>query len=87
MQTVPDSIFESHHISSITLEYRRECTRDSVLQSLTTVSGGSSEAGLVCDHLLQLEGGSEVLRARTEWRPKLTDSFRGIGVIPAELSV
>uniref|UniRef100_Q41635 Dodecanoyl-[acyl-carrier-protein] hydrolase, chloroplastic n=1 Tax=Umbellularia californica TaxID=3438 RepID=FATB_UMBCA len=83
-ETVPDSIFESHHISSFTLEYRRECTRDSVLRSLTTVSGGSSEAGLVCDHLLQLEGGSEVLRARTEWRPKLTDSFRGISVIPAE---
>uniref|UniRef100_Q41634 Acyl-[acyl-carrier-protein] hydrolase n=1 Tax=Umbellularia californica TaxID=3438 RepID=Q41634_UMBCA len=77
-KSVPDSIYENHHLSSITLEYRRECTRGRALQSLTTVCGGSSEAGIICEHLLQLEDGSEVLRGRTDWRPKRTDSFEGI---------
>ena len=59
----------------MTLEYRRECGRDSVLQSLTSVSGADAgdlaHSGEVeCKHLLRLEDGAEIVRGRTEWRTK-----------------
>ncbi|RWW29637.1 hypothetical protein GW17_00005833 [Ensete ventricosum] len=58
----------------MTLEYRRECGRDSMLQSLSAVSDkspdGSSEAGIECQHLLRMECGAEIVRCRTDWRPK-----------------
>ncbi|KAI4376637.1 hypothetical protein MLD38_014378 [Melastoma candidum] len=78
-ESAPQPILESRELSAITLEYRRECGKDSVLQSLTTLArdgatapdnllDGSSQ--MECQHLLRLEGGTEILRARTEWRPK-----------------
>jgi fatty acyl-ACP thioesterase B len=57
----------------MTLEYRKECGRDNVLQSLTTVSSSadcSVEDGVRCEHLLQLESGAEIVKGWTEWRPK-----------------
>ncbi|KAF3791158.1 Palmitoyl-acyl carrier protein thioesterase [Nymphaea thermarum] len=71
LESAPISILESHELAGITLEYRRECGRDSVLQSLTNVScdeGGT--AGMECTHLLRLEDGAEIVRGRTEWRAK-----------------
>ncbi|GFS40979.1 fatty acyl-ACP thioesterases B [Actinidia rufa] len=56
-------ILETHELSSMTLEYRRECGKDSVLQSLTAVSAGGDGGEVVdfgpveCQHLLRLEGG------------------------------
>ncbi|GMH27335.1 hypothetical protein Nepgr_029178 [Nepenthes gracilis] len=89
LESAPISILESHELSGMTLEYRRECGRDNVLQSLTTVSsasvGGLLDYGNVeCQHLLRLEDGPEVVRARTEWRPKHAKSFGNVGQIPAE---
>jgi len=71
------------------LEYRRECGRDSVVESLTAVSGadvgGPMDDGHVeCQHLLRLEGGAEVVRGRTQWRPKQAKNSFKSGQVPAE---
>uniref|UniRef100_W6CRX8 Acyl-[acyl-carrier-protein] hydrolase n=1 Tax=Vernicia fordii TaxID=73154 RepID=W6CRX8_VERFO len=89
LESAPLAILESHELSSITLEYRRECGKDSVLQSLTAVSGidvgNLGNAGEIeCQHLLRLEEGAEIVRGRTEWRPKYTSNFGIMGQIPAE---
>lgn len=34
LQTIPDQILESHQLSGITLEYRRECGSSDIVQSL-----------------------------------------------------
>ncbi|GMQ06710.1 hypothetical protein CsSME_00051184 [Camellia sinensis var. sinensis] len=78
-------------LCGMTLEYRRECRRDSVLQSLTTVSGGGVgslvDPGYVeCQHLLRLEGGAEIVKGRTEWRPKYANCVGTLGSLPAESS-
>ncbi|KAJ1435156.1 HotDog domain superfamily [Sesbania bispinosa] len=88
-QSAPQPILESHELCSITLEYRRECGRNSVLQSLTDVSGADvgnvAGGGFVeCKHLLRLEDGAEVVRGRTEWRPKAVNNFNVLKEAPAE---
>ncbi|KAL3839857.1 hypothetical protein ACJIZ3_024448 [Penstemon smallii] len=75
LEGAPLPLVETHELAGMTLEYRRECMRDSVLQSLATVldngSDDSSNPGHVeCQHLLRLEGGGEIVKGRTEWRPK-----------------
>lgn len=85
LQTAPMSILEKHELASMTLEYRRECGKDSELQSLTAVKtncdddNSSPETGIECQHLLQLETGAEILRGRTEWRPKPVRDFWTLG--------
>lgn len=72
----------------MTLEYRRECGRDSVLQSLSAVSADighlASTGNVECQHLLRLEGGSEIVRGRTGWRPKKPNNLGIMGGFPAE---
>ncbi|MQL85600.1 hypothetical protein Taro_018111 [Colocasia esculenta] len=74
LESLPISILENNQLASLTLEYRRECARDSVVQSLAAVNGdgaaGSPNAAVECTHLLRLEDGAEVVRGRTAWRPK-----------------
>ncbi|KAJ3709083.1 hypothetical protein LUZ61_012788 [Rhynchospora tenuis] len=73
LESAPISILEKHELASMTLEYRKECGRDSVLQSLTTVSSSvdcTGEKGVMCEHLLKLESGAEIVKGWTEWRPK-----------------
>ncbi|XVF88471.1 hypothetical protein PTKIN_Ptkin19aG0054100 [Pterospermum kingtungense] len=89
LESAPLPILETHELSSMTLEYRRECGRDSVLQSLTAVSnfdvgnmGNFDE--IECQHLLRLEDGAEIVRGRTQWRPKHAKSLGNVGQIPAE---
>ncbi|KAB5552621.1 hypothetical protein DKX38_009932 [Salix brachista] len=89
LASAPPPILESHELAGITLEYRRECGRDSKLQSLTAVSdngignlGNPGEAE--CQHLLRLEDGAEIVRGRTEWRPKYANNFGIMGQIPVE---
>ncbi|KAL7168237.1 hypothetical protein ACSBR2_038635 [Camellia fascicularis] len=84
LESAPLPILESHELCGMTLEYRRECGRDSVLQSLTTVSGGGVgslvDPGYVeCQHLLRLEGGAEIVKGRTEWRPKYANCVGTLG--------
>ncbi|XP_009402156.2 palmitoyl-acyl carrier protein thioesterase, chloroplastic [Musa acuminata AAA Group] len=87
LESAPISILESHELAGMTLEYRRECGRDSVLQSLTAVSNhgsdGSPEAGIECQHLLRLESGAEIMRGRTKWRPKPAQDLQNMGPLPA----
>ncbi|CAN1215121.1 Palmitoyl-acyl carrier protein thioesterase, chloroplastic [Linum perenne] len=89
LTSAPVEILESHELSSMTLEYRRECGKDSVLQSLTAVSGtgiGSigSAGDIECQHLLRLEEGAEIVRGRTEWKPKYCSNFGTAVKLPAE---
>ncbi|CAN1331355.1 Palmitoyl-acyl carrier protein thioesterase, chloroplastic [Linum perenne] len=89
LESAPPEILESHELCSMTLEYRRECGKDSVLQSLTSVSGNGigsigSAGKIECQHLLRLEEGGEIVRGRTEWRPKYKHSFGTAGHIPAQ---
>ncbi|RXI05846.1 hypothetical protein DVH24_017888 [Malus domestica] len=89
LEGAPLPILESHELSSLTLEYRRECGRDSVLQSLTAVSGADignlgSNGTVECQHMLRLEDGAEIVRGRTEWRPKYANNLGIVGHLPAE---
>ncbi|BFG24561.1 hypothetical protein CerSpe_108350 [Prunus speciosa] len=86
-ESIPFSVLETHELSSMTLEYRRECRRDSAVQSLTAVArDGTGDSthnqGVEFDHLLRLETGSKVLRARTAWKP-ICDGFFSTLKIPA----
>lgn len=89
LESAPVPIVESHELYSMTLEYRRECGRDSVLQSLTAVSGKETDnfldsGNVECQHLLRLEDGAEIVKGRTEWRPKFANNFGNLGQLPAE---
>lgn len=92
MQSAPISILESHELAGMTLEYRRECGKDSMLQSLTAVDDddgdgstpeGSPGASIECRHLLRLECGAEIVRGRTEWRPKRAQGLQTKGPLQA----
>ncbi|KAA8523074.1 hypothetical protein F0562_009497 [Nyssa sinensis] len=89
LESAPLPILESHELAGMTLEYRKECGRDSVVQSLTAVSGADIgnllHTGYVeCQHMLRLEGGAELVKARTEWRPKYANRLGSIGQLPTE---
>ncbi|KAB1200137.1 Palmitoyl-acyl carrier protein thioesterase, chloroplastic [Morella rubra] len=84
LESAPLPILESHELSAMTLEYRRECGKDSVLQSLTAVSANGvgnlgNSADIECQHLLRLEDGAEIVRGRTVWRPKDANNFGNLG--------
>ncbi|KAL9228548.1 hypothetical protein vseg_004114 [Gypsophila vaccaria] len=66
LEGTPETVRENCELASITVEYRRECGRENVLQS---ISKASTENPLEFDHLLCMEDGKEVARARTLWRP------------------
>ncbi|KAL9685722.1 hypothetical protein QQ045_023173 [Rhodiola kirilowii] len=86
LESAPPPILESHELCSMTLEYRKECGRESVLKSLASVC--SPESGkFECQHLLQLESGAEIVRGRTKWRPKLANSPEFIGQVLNECTV
>jgi len=77
LESAPMSILEKHELAGMTLEYRRECGKDSVVQSLTTVytegctnNDPHDSASIHCDHNLSLESGTNIVKARTAWRPK-----------------
>ncbi|KAG2713201.1 hypothetical protein I3843_04G156400 [Carya illinoinensis] len=89
LESAPLPILESYELSAMTLEYRRECGKDSALQSLTAVAGSGvgnlgTLADMDCQHLLRLENGAEIVRGRTSWRPKHASNFGTLGQIPAE---
>ncbi|KAK7327626.1 hypothetical protein VNO77_21710 [Canavalia gladiata] len=89
LESAPQLLLESHELCAMTLEYRRECGRNSVLESLTDISGADvgnlAFGGFVeCKHLLRLEDGAEIVRARTAWRPKPVNNFDVLNQVPAE---
>ncbi|KAF8026814.1 hypothetical protein BT93_F3332 [Corymbia citriodora subsp. variegata] len=75
VEVIPQSILESHELHDVNIEFRRECGKDSSLRSLSTevrddLGDGEAKEGIEFDHLLLLEDGSEIARARTKWRPR-----------------
>lgn len=75
LESAPRSVLETHKLSSMKLEYRKECGSDSMLQSLCAVSrNGTNHSAddewVELNHLLRLEDGSEILRGRSMWMPK-----------------
>uniref|UniRef100_Q39662 Acyl-[acyl-carrier-protein] hydrolase n=1 Tax=Cuphea wrightii TaxID=35942 RepID=Q39662_CUPWR len=70
LKSVPIEVFETQELCGVTLEYRRECGRDSVLESVTTMDPAKEGDRCVYQHLLRLEDGADITIGRTEWRPK-----------------
>lgn len=86
MQSVPLDVLEDYHLTSITLDYRRECRQSQLLESLTSMTTTTSPAtdeppavpvssrccsDLNSTHLIrQQDDGAEIVRARAEWRCK-----------------
>ncbi|KAI6682709.1 hypothetical protein NL676_028622 [Syzygium grande] len=84
LESVPINVLEAFSLTSMTLEYRRECRQSNLLESLT-----SATASIVVDsdtdpphktgccpeleftHLLRMQADkAEIVRARTEWHSK-----------------
>lgn len=85
LQSMPQEIIDTHELQTITLDYRRECQQDDVVDSLTSLELVDNAASSVLNgtngsptnlnksflHLLRLSGsGLEINRSRTEWRRK-----------------
>jgi fatty acyl-ACP thioesterase B len=84
MQSVPLDVLEDYHLTSITLDYRRECRQSQLLESLTSMTSSpaaespplplpSSLCGsdLHSTHLIrQQDDKAEIVRACAEWRRK-----------------
>jgi len=83
MQSVPLDVLEDYHLTSITLDYRRECRQSQLLESLTSMTMTSSPpaepplASSLCGsdlhstHLIrQQDDKAEIVRACAEWRRK-----------------
>ncbi|XP_074289063.1 palmitoyl-acyl carrier protein thioesterase, chloroplastic-like isoform X2 [Silene latifolia] len=67
LEGTPETVRENCELAALTVEYRRECGRENVLQSL------SNSNSLEFDHLLCMENGQEVARARTLWRSSTSE--------------
>ncbi|XP_051145032.1 palmitoyl-acyl carrier protein thioesterase, chloroplastic-like [Andrographis paniculata] len=80
LETIPDELQEDHSLSSIVLEYRRECGSTDLVQSLCEPQDAAESSNgrpglahqLTYTHLLQKTtgGGGEILRGKTTWNPK-----------------
>jgi len=77
LESIPQEVIDTHELQTITLDYRRECQHDDVVDSLTSsespVEGinGYANSGENLSkflHLLRSSGdGLELNRGRTEW--------------------
>lgn len=84
LESVPLDVLEDYHLTSITLDYRRECRQSQLLESLTSMTSSpaaespppplpSSLCGsdLHSTHLIrQQDDKAEIVRACAEWRRK-----------------
>uniref|UniRef100_A0A1J3HQF3 Acyl-[acyl-carrier-protein] hydrolase n=1 Tax=Noccaea caerulescens TaxID=107243 RepID=A0A1J3HQF3_NOCCA len=80
LESIPQEIVDTHELQVITLDYRRECQQDDVVDSLTTTTSeiggtnGSATSGHNDSqflHLLRLSGeGQEINRGTTLWRKR-----------------
>lgn len=81
MQSVPIHVLKDYNLTSMTLEYRRECRQSNLLESLTSstasVTGDPNNnsnnriADLEYTHLLRMQADkAEIVRARSEWQSK-----------------
>ncbi|KAG5035758.1 hypothetical protein JHK87_010668 [Glycine soja] len=81
LESVPREVLEDYKMTSMTLEFRRECTQSDLLESMSSsssnVTGASNndsvntKPDLQYIHLLRLQDNkAELVRARTEWHLK-----------------
>ncbi|KAF5932898.1 hypothetical protein HYC85_029069 [Camellia sinensis] len=81
LQSVPIDVLEDYNLTSMTLEYRRECRQSTVLESLTTMKPKIAESKncaidsnrdeLESTHLLRMQADkAEIVRARSVWQSK-----------------
>jgi len=80
LQSVPIEVLEHYNMTSMTLEYRRECTQSNIVESMTSPTERVFESNnnsknrkpdLQYTHLLRLQHDkADVVRARTEWNFK-----------------
>uniref|UniRef100_A0ACD5XTV8 Uncharacterized protein n=1 Tax=Avena sativa TaxID=4498 RepID=A0ACD5XTV8_AVESA len=82
LESIPQDIIDTHELQTITLDYRRECQHDDIVDSLTYIeeadeesSNGSPFAALHPEekrqflHCLRFaQAGDEINRGRTVWR-------------------
>ncbi|GMJ09724.1 hypothetical protein HRI_004641600 [Hibiscus trionum] len=82
LDTIPDKYLESNQLSSIILEYRRECGSSDSVQSLcqpdeaeiSVMNGRPLDMIYGYTHLLRTKGetrNEEMVRGRTRWKPKI----------------
>ncbi|CAI9288346.1 unnamed protein product [Lactuca saligna] len=78
LESIPQEVIDTHELQTITLDYRRECQHDDIVDSLTSSelegTNGSASSGQHLTqflHFLRSSGdGLELNRGRTEWRKK-----------------
>ncbi|KAL4587597.1 hypothetical protein LXL04_000469 [Taraxacum kok-saghyz] len=83
LESVPKNIMDNYEIDTMSLEYYKECSNDSVLKSFTSIlaneNGELANSDVVdCHHLLQFEHGSgsgNIMKGRTRWRLKHKKSW------------
>ena len=74
-------VLKDYNLTSMTLEYRRECRQSNLLESLTSSTPNVTEdsnnnsnnrmADLEYTHLLRMQADkAEIVRARTKWQSK-----------------
>ncbi|XP_023001057.1 palmitoyl-acyl carrier protein thioesterase, chloroplastic-like [Cucurbita maxima] len=83
LESVPINVLEDYDLTSMTLEYRRECRQSNLLESLTSTTTAAAAAAasaaieeppknnLQYTHLLRMQPNkAEIVRARTQWNSK-----------------
>ncbi|KAL4336495.1 hypothetical protein AHAS_Ahas12G0015900 [Arachis hypogaea] len=84
LESIPQSILLNYELSAMSLKFKRECKIDSKLQSLAEVCSddNNSKNNVEYNHMLRSEDGVEILRGRTQWRPKPTNNFDNFNHVP-----
>ncbi|XP_076909353.1 palmitoyl-acyl carrier protein thioesterase, chloroplastic-like [Bidens hawaiensis] len=73
LESIPESHLKNYELASMTLAYYKECEKDCILQSLTSIlkTDNNGYNHVDCHHMLRLEeDGSVVVKGWTRWRPK-----------------
>ncbi|XP_062088563.1 palmitoyl-acyl carrier protein thioesterase, chloroplastic-like [Humulus lupulus] len=68
LESAPDSILETQKLCALKLEFRKECGKNSLVQSLSAISREAE--GIELEHTLRLQNGARILRGRTLWMPR-----------------
>lgn len=82
LEPIPHEIMKDHQISSMVLEYKRECRTSDIVQSLCepqedAIVACSKGEPFKCVHLLQIQGetdtkSGDIVRVRTLWKRKMS---------------
>ncbi|KAL8478515.1 hypothetical protein ACS0TY_030417 [Phlomoides rotata] len=79
LESMPINVLQDYNMTSLTLEYRRECRLSNVLESLTSIipkicdhndqTQETNRPNLECTSLLRMEGDhADIVRARSVWK-------------------